>query len=166
MSDILARQRQLIGSTDVWAANDIVIGDGELALERTDAGQLRMKVGNGTDVFSDLPYISLGGNFGPEYKWGLPSRANATPYDAPADAPIMVNIIAGSSGANDADATIYIGATPGAAPSLTLAQGSNGGNGAMEYTLSAIIPPGYKYQVNWTSACATLQWAELRSDYP
>jgi hypothetical protein len=54
MTDIFARQRQLIGSTAEWAANDLLIGDGELAIERLVNGNLSVKIGDGTSKFSQL----------------------------------------------------------------------------------------------------------------
>ena len=63
MVDIPARMKQLIGTTADWAANDLVIGDGEFAVERGATGTL-LKMGNGVDRFSVLPYISTGGGGG------------------------------------------------------------------------------------------------------
>ena len=39
-----------------WAANDIVIPDGEIALLKMPNGRMRMKIGNGALKFSDLPF--------------------------------------------------------------------------------------------------------------
>ena len=61
MTDTFARQKQLIGSTADWATNDLVIGDGEFALEAATGG-IKIKVGNGTDLFSSLPYVSGSGS--------------------------------------------------------------------------------------------------------
>ena len=58
MSDIYARQRQLIGTTAEWSANDLVIGSGEIAVEVATGGTIKMKVGNGVSVFSALPYVT------------------------------------------------------------------------------------------------------------
>ena len=52
------RMRQLIGTTLEWAANDLVIGDGEVAVERIVSGEVQMKVGDGVRKYSALPYIS------------------------------------------------------------------------------------------------------------
>jgi lysophospholipase L1-like esterase len=57
MATELKRMRQLIGSTAEWAANDLVIGDGEIAVERVAGGGVRAKVGNGAAPFSGLPYL-------------------------------------------------------------------------------------------------------------
>ncbi len=57
-TNILARQRQLIGSTLDWATNDLVIGNGEIAVERIDATNVKLKVGDGVLKFSALPYCT------------------------------------------------------------------------------------------------------------
>jgi hypothetical protein len=59
MADTLARMRQLIGTTAQWAANDLVIGDGELALERTAAALVLTKVGDGVKRWSQLGYVDF-----------------------------------------------------------------------------------------------------------
>jgi hypothetical protein len=51
--------RQLIGTTANWAANDLVIGDGELALERTVTGVTLTKIGDGIKRFSQLSYVDF-----------------------------------------------------------------------------------------------------------
>ena len=56
MTDTLSRMRQLIGTTAEWAANDIVIGDGEIALENTGT-EVKAKVGDGAQTFSALKYV-------------------------------------------------------------------------------------------------------------
>lgn len=56
--DIAARMRQLIGSTSEWGANDIVIGEGELAFEIRSDGKIWIKVGNGTAKYSALAYVA------------------------------------------------------------------------------------------------------------
>lgn len=58
MTDTAARQRQLIGSTAAWAANNIVLGNGEIGIEVVSGSDVRMKVGDGTLTFSALPYAS------------------------------------------------------------------------------------------------------------
>jgi hypothetical protein len=66
MADILARTKLLIGTTTDWAAHDLVIGDGELVLER--AGSLvKMKVGNGAALYSALPFVAAEPIIPPEY---------------------------------------------------------------------------------------------------
>ena len=49
--------QHLRASESVWAANDIVIPDGEIAILRTAAGTQKIKIGNGSDKFSLLPTI-------------------------------------------------------------------------------------------------------------
>jgi hypothetical protein len=56
VADKLARMRQIIGSTDAWAANDLALGDGELAIERRSDGKIFAKVGAGLP-FSAAPYL-------------------------------------------------------------------------------------------------------------
>lgn len=57
-ANILARQRQLVGTTLDWATNDLVIGLGEIAFEKVSATDVKMKVGDGILKFSVLPYVS------------------------------------------------------------------------------------------------------------
>lgn len=49
--------RHLRATTAEWKEANPVIPDGELALERTPAGSTVIKIGNGVDVYSDLPSI-------------------------------------------------------------------------------------------------------------
>jgi hypothetical protein len=56
MATELKRMRQLIGPPAEWAANDIVIGDGELALERGPGGVVLTKVGDGVRRYSELAF--------------------------------------------------------------------------------------------------------------
>lgn len=58
MADTFARMRQIAGSTAEWAANDIVLGDGEVGVERIGFGDIRIKIGNGTAKWSQLPYVA------------------------------------------------------------------------------------------------------------
>lgn len=58
MADTYARMRQIVGSTADWAANNIVLGSGEIGIERVSGSDVRLKVGNGTDTWSALPYAS------------------------------------------------------------------------------------------------------------
>ncbi|HXD05649.1 MAG TPA: hypothetical protein VN680_06355 [Burkholderiaceae bacterium] len=53
MTTELKRMRQLIGSAADWAANDLVIGDGELAIENEDETD-DVKLGDGVKRFSEL----------------------------------------------------------------------------------------------------------------
>jgi hypothetical protein len=61
MADIFVRMRQLIGSSGEWAANNIVLGDGELGIERVSASEYKMKCGDGSTRWASLPYISEAG---------------------------------------------------------------------------------------------------------
>jgi hypothetical protein len=58
LADTFARMRQIVGSTADWAANNIVLGSGEIGIERVSGSDIRLKVGNGTDTWSALPYAS------------------------------------------------------------------------------------------------------------
>lgn len=58
MVDTFARQRQLIGSTAEWAVDDMVLALGEIGIEQVSSVDIRIKVGNGVDPWSMLPYIS------------------------------------------------------------------------------------------------------------
>jgi hypothetical protein len=49
-----ARMRQIIGSAAEWSANDLVIGDGEVAILRRAAGLLTIRIGDGATPFSGL----------------------------------------------------------------------------------------------------------------
>ena len=157
MTDILARQRQLIATTAQWAANDLIIGDGELALERTSTGVIKAKIGNGSEVFSALPYTPpVGGAFGQGYTWRTltGSRSDGTDYTAPAH-PIQVSFIAEFLSNTGSAALLVSG--------IQLGIFANGGNGAMVSTLTAIVPPGAVYRVN-TAALNGRAWFELRAD--
>lgn len=154
MADIPARMRSLTGTTAQWAADDIVIADGEIAVERRDDASVRIKIGNGVDTFSELPYV-YGGAFGDGYEWGTPTRTHSTPYTAP-DHPILVNHISRCV-ANNGETNIIVGG-------VTVATGSNGGNGNMVYMVSAIIPPGATYTVT-QSNLDSHAWLELRADF-
>ena len=50
--------RHLRGTEAQWLASDIVIPDGEIAIVNTEGGNRRLKIGNGIDKFSSLPYLS------------------------------------------------------------------------------------------------------------
>jgi len=49
--------RHLRGNEADWAANDIVVPDGELAILYTGGGQTKLKVGDGVRRFSALPAL-------------------------------------------------------------------------------------------------------------
>ena len=46
--------RHLRGTESEWAANDIVIPDGEIALLKTPTGRIKAKIGDGISRFSEL----------------------------------------------------------------------------------------------------------------
>jgi len=58
MAEVQSRMRQLVGSTVEWTSNDLVIGNGEIAVERVNATTVKLKVGDGVRRFSALPYAS------------------------------------------------------------------------------------------------------------
>lgn len=58
MADTFARMRQLVGSTAAWAANNIVLGNGEIGIEQVSSSEHKIKVGDGTRTWSALPYAS------------------------------------------------------------------------------------------------------------
>ena len=60
MTDLHYRMRQLIGTTDEWARCDIVLGNGEIAVEQSIDG-IKLKVGDGANKFSALDYITGSG---------------------------------------------------------------------------------------------------------
>jgi hypothetical protein len=60
MTDTFARVRSIVGATADWAAHDIVLGDGEIAIERIAGNVVKLKVGNGTNPFSTSPYVAAG----------------------------------------------------------------------------------------------------------
>src|SRR4029077_13460345 len=62
MTDYFARMRQLTGTTAEWAAYDIVIGLGEVAIEIVGPLHSRLKLGDGINRFSALPYYDPGIN--------------------------------------------------------------------------------------------------------
>ena len=62
MTDYFARMRQLIGTTAEWAANDLVIGLGEFAVEIAGPLHNRLKMGDGINRYSALPYYDPGIN--------------------------------------------------------------------------------------------------------
>lgn len=66
MADVNARTRLLIGTTAAWAANDLVLGDGELVLERAGTA-IKMKAGDGATHYSGLPFVSADPVIPPTY---------------------------------------------------------------------------------------------------
>lgn len=76
MSDTLARQRQLIGTQAEWLADDLILGAGEIALERVAGGTVRARVGDGASPFSASPLLSL-------IEGAVSYRGNADPTGTP-----------------------------------------------------------------------------------
>lgn len=66
MADINARTRLLVGTTANWAASDLVLGDGEVVLERAGTA-IKMKAGNGSSKYSALPFLTMTPTIPPEY---------------------------------------------------------------------------------------------------
>jgi len=58
VADTYARMRQIVGSTADWAANNIVLGLGEIGIERVSSSDIRIKVGDGSTAWSSLAYAS------------------------------------------------------------------------------------------------------------
>jgi hypothetical protein len=155
MADTLARMRQMVGTTAQWAADDIVIGDGELVCERTTGGAIKMKVGDGVSNFSELPYLGgLVPAFGEDYSWQTVtgSRSDNTDYMSP-DYPIQVNFVA-SFLTNSGSAALVVGG-------VSIAAVGNAGLGQVLMTISGIVPPATVYRVN-TSLLDGRAWLELR----
>lgn len=50
--------RQVVGTTADWAANNIVLGNGEFGVEVVSSSEVKLKVGDGTRAWSALPYAS------------------------------------------------------------------------------------------------------------
>ena len=49
--------KHLRGTDEEWAANDVVIDDGEIALSKGNTGRYRIKIGNGVSKFSELEML-------------------------------------------------------------------------------------------------------------
>ena len=58
MSDkvINVRIPQKIDSTEAWNSSNLVLKNGEIGIETTVDGKKRIKFGNGTDTWDELPY--------------------------------------------------------------------------------------------------------------
>lgn len=52
--------KHITGTTAQWAANDIVPRRGELCVEETTVGDIKIKIGNGSSKYSVLKYIGVG----------------------------------------------------------------------------------------------------------
>jgi hypothetical protein len=158
--------RQMVGTTAEWAANDLVIGDGELACERTGSGALRLKVGNGVDNFSELDYVGgLVPSFGAGYTWRdvTGARSDTTSYTSP-DHPIMVIYNMSFSSAPSGSCVLYVENAPGGSGTpLGVSLAGNAGVGQIGIPVTGIIPPLTDYQFNTTGVFARA-WHELRAD--
>jgi hypothetical protein len=102
MTDTLSRMRQLVGTTAQWAANDLVIGDGELALEHLSDGTFRIKAGDGIRTFAALPYVPGGApGVGLTYVVAINGQSNAEGANAggPNPADPRVRVWDGATGA-------------------------------------------------------------------
>lgn len=51
--------KHVYGTTAEWSANDIVLYQGELGVEKTTGGEHKVKIGDGTHAWSALPYIGI-----------------------------------------------------------------------------------------------------------
>ena len=63
-NELNVRIKNKIDSTSGWAANDIVLMQGEMGIERTESEGDKIKIGDGVTVFSQLPYFGAGGGSG------------------------------------------------------------------------------------------------------
>ena len=54
------RVKQKIDTTENWNKSTLILLDGEIAYEKTANGKLLKKIGNGKDLWSNLPYESQG----------------------------------------------------------------------------------------------------------
>lgn len=63
MADEFRRMRQLTGTPEEWAYSTLVIGDAEIAVERTGSNS-RIKLGDGFSIYSQLPYLDTGAGSG------------------------------------------------------------------------------------------------------
>lgn len=51
--------KHVYGTTAEWAANDIILSQGELGVEKTTDGEHKTKIGDGTHAWSALPYTGI-----------------------------------------------------------------------------------------------------------
>jgi hypothetical protein len=103
MKTTLARMRQLIGSPADWTANDLVIGDGELALETKTSGEApRFKVGDGIRRYSELPEVM-------SYLLDAPGSVPVPIDDLLAVFVSVLNFGADPTGSDDSSAAIQAG---------------------------------------------------------
>ena len=75
MAETFSRMRQMVGSADDWATNDLVLGFGEIAIQIED-NVPSMKVGDGVKKFSALPWLA-------QNLWSLSGSAVFSTVDGP-----------------------------------------------------------------------------------
>ena len=56
MAKLITKHRR--GTTEEWENSTVIVEEGELVLEECDDGQVKIKIGNGVDTFSNLHYIT------------------------------------------------------------------------------------------------------------
>ena len=78
MATELKRMQSMRGTTADWSANDIVILDGELAIEFSPDGRTKGKVGDGVNTYSNLDYA-----FGDDESVPLSGTLAAAPMTGP-----------------------------------------------------------------------------------
>lgn len=49
------------GTEQQWSTSNVIIYDGEIVVEKSEDGYTRLKVGDGTKKFSELPYMNMPG---------------------------------------------------------------------------------------------------------
>lgn len=137
MATQLARMRQIIGTTADWAANDIVILQGEIALELRLDGFVWGKVGDGLNTYSTLEYAiggyvdlttdqSIGGLKTFEDSILIENQFDPTKYGQlySNNFPALVHAVALDS--REVSSNVYIQARDGAGLAQTLTCGSDG----------------------------------------
>ena len=56
-NELNVRIKNKLDTTSGWAANDIVLMQGEMGIERTESEGDKIKIGDGVSTFSQLPYF-------------------------------------------------------------------------------------------------------------
>ena len=56
-NELNVRIKNKLDTTSGWAANDIVLMQGEIGIERTESEGDKIKIGDGVSTFSQLPYF-------------------------------------------------------------------------------------------------------------
>ena len=177
MTDILARQRQLIGTTAEWGADDLVLGNGEMAVERVSATEIKVKIGDGVSRFSKLPYVAGGttGGGGPITSAG---GTMTGPLVLPAGAPtgrqavskeeadklyvLVSKLIAASAGAASADSVPKLNAAGKIDASFLSIAGGMTFKGTIDPTAAAPATPAVgDYYFAKKSATLGATWTGL-----